>query len=133
MHFPYSIISNAIFVDLIPFCCLFVCPLSVAGHTSGRYFLTASAVNPGHVVSCLFSIALINVAFGGQNRHWWRYCINSCLDVIWYALFTMWSVMGIVRAGSFWMCCLFNGRVHKPVVCSLVPCHTIFWLWNTVT
>ena len=38
----------------MPFCCLFICPLSVAGHDSGRYFSTASAVRPGHVSKWLF-------------------------------------------------------------------------------
>ena len=73
MHLCVSIISNAFFiiffVDLIPFCCLFICPLSVAGHDSGSYFSTASAVSPGHVANWLFLIALRRVAFVGQNKH----------------------------------------------------------------
>ena len=69
MHRCVSIISNAFFifclVDLIPFCCLFMCPLSVAGHDSGRYFYTASAVRTGHFANWLFLIALIMVDFVG--------------------------------------------------------------------
>ena len=73
MHRCVSIISNAFLffslVDLIPFCCLFICPLSVAGHDSGRYFSTAYDVRPGHVANWLFMIALRRVDFGGQNKH----------------------------------------------------------------
>ena len=73
MHRCVSIIYNAFFmfslVDLIPFCCPFICPLSVAGHESGRYFSTASAVRPGHVANWLFLIALRRVDFVGQNKH----------------------------------------------------------------
>ena len=72
MHSCVSIISKAFFifyfVDLMPFCCLFMCPLSVAGHDSGRYFSTASAVRPGHVVNWLFLIALRRVDLVGQNK-----------------------------------------------------------------
>ena len=87
MHRAVSIVSNASFifsfVDLIPFCCLFMCPLSVDGHKSGRYFWTAYSVRPIHVANWLFSIALRSVDLGGQNRHWWRYLMSSSLDVIW--------------------------------------------------
>jgi hypothetical protein len=69
----YSIIESAfsilIFVDRIPLACRFMWPLSVAGHESGRYLLTASAVSPGHVDNWLFLIAFIRVRLGGQNRH----------------------------------------------------------------
>ena len=55
MHRALSICSNASFilsvVDLMPFLCLFMCPLYVAGHDSGRYFWTASVVRPGHVAN----------------------------------------------------------------------------------
>ena len=55
MHRAVSICSNAFFilsfVDLIPFRCLFMCPLSVAEHESGRYFFIASVVIPGHVAN----------------------------------------------------------------------------------
>ena len=55
MHRAVSICSNASFilsvVDIMPFLFLFMCPLSVAGHDSGRYFWTASAVRPGHVAN----------------------------------------------------------------------------------
>ena len=53
-----SFVSNAslIFVDLIPFLCLLMCLLSVAGAWSRGYFPTALAVNPGHVVSCFFQL-----------------------------------------------------------------------------
>ena len=73
MHRCVSIISNVFFiyflVDLIPFCCLFICPLSVAGNDSGRYFSTDSAVRTGHVANWLFLIALRRVDFVGQNKH----------------------------------------------------------------
>jgi hypothetical protein len=50
MSCSYSMHCNSLsifsFVDLIPCFCLFVCPLSGAGLDSGRYFLTAAAVNP---------------------------------------------------------------------------------------
>ena len=86
MHRCVSILSNAFFifylVDLIPFCCLFICPLSVAGHDSGRYFSTASAVRPGHVANWLFLIDLRRVEFGGQNKHWWRNLMTSSFDDI---------------------------------------------------
>lgn len=52
--------------------CHFMWPLSVAGENSGRYFLTATAVNPGHDADCLFSIALMRVFFGNLKRHSWR-------------------------------------------------------------
>ena len=71
MHRAVSICSNASFilsfVDLMPFICLFMCPLSVAGNESGRYFWTASVVRPGHVANGLFFIALRSVDFGGQK------------------------------------------------------------------
>ena len=87
MHRAVLIFSNASFilsfVDPMPFCCLFMCPLSVAGHESGRYFWTASDVRPGNVANWLFFISLRSVDLGGQNRHWWRYIMSSSLDVIW--------------------------------------------------
>ena len=53
MHRAVSIFSNASFilsfVDLMPFFCLFMYPLSVAGHEYGRYFWTDSVLRPGHV------------------------------------------------------------------------------------
>ena len=53
MYRAVSICSNASFilsvVDQMPFLCLFMCPLSVSGHDSGRYFLSASVLRPGHV------------------------------------------------------------------------------------
>jgi hypothetical protein len=53
MSLSYSMEFNAVatfsFVDLNPFLCLFMWPLSVAGDVSGRYLLTAFVVNPGHV------------------------------------------------------------------------------------
>ena len=58
MHRAVSIFSYESFilsfVDITPFLCLFMCPLSVAGHDSGRYFWTASAVRPGHDANWLF-------------------------------------------------------------------------------
>lgn len=73
MYLSNSIAYNAAmafsFVDLIPLLCLFLGPLSVVGHDSGRCFSTASAVRPGHVDNWLFFVALSNVAFGGQNKH----------------------------------------------------------------
>ena len=55
MHRAVSICSNAsfilYFVDLIPFHCLFMFPLSVAGHESGRYFWTDYVVRPVHVAN----------------------------------------------------------------------------------
>ena len=55
MHRDVSIYSNASFilsvVDLMPFLFLVMCPLSVAGHDSGRYFWTDSVVRPGHVAN----------------------------------------------------------------------------------
>ena len=55
MHLSVSICSNASFilsvVDLMPFLCIFMCPLSVAGYEYGRYFWTASVVRPGHVAN----------------------------------------------------------------------------------
>ena len=93
MHRCVSIMSSAVskicFVDLMPFCCLFVCPLSVAGHEFGRYFSAASAVRPGHVDSWLFLIAFNRVDFGGQKRHWCRYLMSSSFEDIWYALFAV--------------------------------------------
>ena len=86
MHRCVSIMSSAVsilcFFDLMPFCCLFICPLPVAGHEAGRYFSTASAVRPGHVASWLFLIAFNRVDFGGQNRHWCRYLMSSSFDDI---------------------------------------------------
>ena len=77
MHRCVSIMSSAVsifcFVDLVPFCCLFMCPLSVAGHEVGRYFSTASAVRPGHVASWLFLIAFNRVAEA------LNYCFCSCI------------------------------------------------------
>ena len=55
MHRSVSICSDASFilsvVDIMPFLFLFMCPLSVAGHDSGRYFWTDSVVRPGHVAN----------------------------------------------------------------------------------
>ena len=72
MYLCVSIMSSAVsifcFVDLMPFCCIFMCPLSVAGHEVGRYFSTASAVRPGHVASWLYLIALNRVDFGGVEE-----------------------------------------------------------------
>ena len=55
MHRAFLICSNASFilsvVDLMPFLCLFMFPLSVAGHYSGRYFWNASIVRPVHVAN----------------------------------------------------------------------------------
>ena len=129
MHRSVLIFSNASFilsfVDLIPFCCLFMCPLSVAGHESGRYFWTASAVRPGHVANWLFFIALRSVDLGGQNRHWWRYLMSSSLGVIWYALLS-------VGLYVLWVLCwvifptFLSGRTHNTVKHSHVPVHTMF-------
>ena len=86
MHRFVSIMSSDVsifgFVDLMPFYCIFMCPLSVAGNEVGRYFSTASAVRPGHVASWLFLIAFNRVDFGGQNRHWCRYLMSSYFDDI---------------------------------------------------
>ena len=109
MHLAVSIVSNASFtfsfVDLMPFFCLFMCPLSVAGHESGRYVWTASAVRPGHVANWLFFIALRSVYLGGENRHWWRYLMSSSLDVIWQELLAVWLsvlwVLGSVISPNF--------------------------------
>ena len=64
MHLAISIFYNAYFilsvVDISHFLCLFMCPLSVAGHDSGRYFWTASVVRPGHIADGLFFIALVS-------------------------------------------------------------------------
>ena len=48
--------------------CHHICPLSVAGDVSGRYYLTATAVNPGHVVKWFCWKAQISVVSGGLNR-----------------------------------------------------------------
>ena len=86
MHRCVSIMSSVIsifcFVDLMPFCCLFMCPLSVAGHEVGMYLSTAYAVMPGHVASWLFLIAFNRVDFGGQNRHWCSYLTSSYFEDI---------------------------------------------------
>ena len=52
------------FVLLMPFFCLFVCPLSVVGDDYGRYFWTAFTVRPGHVANWLLCSALRRVALG---------------------------------------------------------------------
>ena len=87
MHCAVSICSNASFilsfVDIMPFLCLFMCPLAVAGHDSGRYFWTDSVVRPGHVANLLFFIALRIVDLGEQKRQWCRYLMSSSFDVIW--------------------------------------------------
>ena len=73
MSLSYSIRSSPTltfsFVDLNPCRCLFICPLSVAGDDSGRYFLIEVGVSPGQVGSWLFVTALSNVRLGGLNRH----------------------------------------------------------------
>ena len=131
MHCAVSIYSNALFilsfVDLMPFLCLFMCPLSVSGHESGRYFWTASTVRPGHVANWLFFIALRSVDLGGQNRNWCRYLMSSSLDVIWYALLAVWLSVLWVLGWVFPPTCL-SGSTHNPVNDSLVPFHTTFHL-----
>ena len=129
MHRDVSIFSNASFilsfVDLMPFCYLFMCPISVAGHETGRYFWTASAVRPGHVANWLFFIALRSFYLGGQNRHWWRYLMSSSLDIIWYSLLAMWLYVLLVLGWVIFPTCLI-GSTHNPVKHSLVPVHTTF-------
>ena len=70
-------------IDIKPFLCLFMCPLSVSGHDSGGYFWTSSVVRPGHVVNLLFIIALRSVDLEGQKSRWCRYLMSSSFDVIW--------------------------------------------------
>ena len=64
-----------------PFGTFFMWPLVVAV-LSGKYFLTAAAVIPVHVLKCPFSMAFIHVEGAGLNAHWCRNCISFCLDVI---------------------------------------------------
>ena len=102
-----------------------MCPLSVTGHESRRYFCTASAVRPGHVAKWLFFIALRSVNLGGGNRHWFRYLMRSSLDVICYALLAVWLsvvlVLGSVVSPTF-----LRGSTNNPVNNSLVTVHTTF-------
>ena len=55
MYRAFLIYSNESFilsfVNIVPFRCLFMCPLSVDGHESGRNFWTASIVRPSHVAN----------------------------------------------------------------------------------
>ena len=102
-----------------------MCPLSVSGYDSGRYFWTASAVRPGHVANWLFFIALRSVDLGGQNRHWWRYLMRSSLDVICYALLAVWLSVVLVLGWVIFPTCL-RGSTHNPVNHSLLPVHTNF-------
>ena len=81
----------------MPFFCLFVCLLFIAGRESGRYFWTASAVRPGHVANWFFKISLRSVDLVGKNKDWRRYLMSSSLDVIWYALLDVWlSVLWVL-------------------------------------
>ena len=79
----FSSIGNdsSILVDLTPCRCRFMCPLSVAGDASGKYFWTDDIVSPGHVANWLLSIALSSVRFGGLNRHWCKNFTKASLDV----------------------------------------------------
>jgi len=56
-------------VDLTPAGVFFMWPLAVAVE-SGRYFLTASVVRPGHEANCLLLIAVIHMDGGGLKAHW---------------------------------------------------------------
>ena len=76
-------------VLLIPCFYLFMCPLSVAGAKSGRYFWTACAVNPGHVEYCSLLIAFRSICLCGINAAWRRYLISAALDVMEYVLYAM--------------------------------------------
>lgn len=101
-----------------------MCPLSVAGDDSGKYFLMALVVRPGHVGSWLFSTAFSRVAFGGLKRHWCRNLTSAALDVKACTLY----------AASFDLVCFLcgivvvfgrSGKIQSPVHGSLTPFHTL--------
>ena len=125
-------------VDLIPCLVLLMCPLSVTGLESGRYFWTAFAVNPGHVVSWLFFIACRRVLLGGQYRHWCKYLISASLLIILCTLLhecrrlNVSSVLFHISLSSKgWRCgevLLCKGKTQRPVMGSLVPVQMILLL-----
>ena len=77
-----------------------MCPLSVAGAESGRYFWTARDVNPGHVEKRLLFIAFRSVCLGGLNAAWWGYLIISALDFMAYAFYAMCLVWPVCVSGD---------------------------------
>ena len=101
-----------------------MCPLSVSGAESGRYFWTARSVNPGHVEKQLL-MDFSRVCFGGLNAAWWRYLLIMAFDFMAYALHVrclllIVSVLGVVALQSC------NGNIHN-LVCSSIPhFHTSF-------
>ena len=106
-------------VLLIPCFCLFICPLSVAGAKSGRYFWTARAVNPGRVENCLLLIVFRIVYLGVINYSWWRYFIIFALDVMSYALYVVCLVWTFCDYGDVLLfSCSFN--IHN-LVCNSRP------------
>ena len=60
----------------------FMCPLAVAVE-SGRYFLTAVGVRPGHDLKWPFFMASIHVDCGGLKAHWCKNWISFCFELSW--------------------------------------------------
>ena len=98
-----SIFSNDILVLslvlLIPCFCLFMCPLSVAGAESGRYFWPARDVNRGHV-DFYFFIDFRSVCLGVLNDAWWRYLMSDALYFMAFALYDMCFVLNVCVYGD---------------------------------
>ena len=119
-------------VDCSHFCCCCMCPFSVAGAVSGKYRLTAAAVKPGHVGKKFCSSAWISVDFSGLKRHWCKYFMSACLDVILYALNDVSTLLVVLMSimllfvlllSNIFVCGVLNGSNHSPVHGSRFPLH----------
>ena len=126
-------ISSASFaVDLMPFFCQLIFPLSVAGELCGRNFSTVATVSPGHVMNCSFT------SFFPCRLHWAECCLMqvfySALVVAWYPLLAqcIWFSCSVSSCSIYSGPSGLNGRIHSPVVASCFPCHNHFSLYCTV-
>ena len=126
-----SSFSNAVLIFslvlLIPCFFLSICPSSVAGAKSGRYFCTSRAINTGHVENFLFLIFFRSVCLGGLNAAWWRYFMSAALVVMENALFAMFLVWTVCVSGNvlLYYC---SGNIQNLVCDSRPPFRTSFIL-----
>ena len=109
-----------VLVGLTPCLWYFWCPFIVATGFFGKYCLTNFAVNPGHVVYWLFSMAFIHVVGTGDPAAACKKCISSFWRRKSYALYACWEGSGGgAGAGSG---CVWN--LHSRLVLSRYPVAT---------
>ncbi len=120
------------FVERRPLRVFLPCPFNVSSD-SGKCFLTASAVSPGHDAYCLLMMALIHVGLVGYPAAAWRYRINSgrvfnsyvlCIASFGGGRFVRNSVGGLVTRTVSILTLLTmgtSGMRHMPVFVSRHP------------